>query len=394
MRVQTIRFDDRRRPRPRDKIVLGFEGGNLVERLEFILPQIAEAQTAQLMMGGKYANAVLLQRDGEAYYADLTAEIVGTDGEVEAYVQINGSGGEAWHSDVMLLITGALPNVEKEVEQRFPTAVETMLAEMAGHRAEMDEQEKRVEQAAQRAEEAAKMAEAGGGGSGGSGSTVEIDATLTQAGKAADAKATGEAVSKLSKEIDDLKENGGSESGAGLTSDAKRLLIQILRGGVYSDDVSVKISELAVSLGVGTIDYVLCQGTMSAISSGVGFMLESYNNRLSLLAALGELAIVNNSGNPPLVYPIPIPEGAVGVEVTAPSDFKYGYFYASLNGNKYTSMYDSGWQHPQAYPNIFNIPSGYSDGEHYMFINFGKRNDSSIPLEEYVGSISIKFVYE
>lgn len=37
MRVQTIRFDDRRRPRPRDKIVLGFEGDNLIERLEFIL---------------------------------------------------------------------------------------------------------------------------------------------------------------------------------------------------------------------------------------------------------------------------------------------------------------------------------------------------------------------
>jgi hypothetical protein len=40
------------------------------------------------------------------------------------------------------------------------------------------------------------------------GSSVSIDKTLTQEGAAADAKATGERLSQLSEEIDDLKENG------------------------------------------------------------------------------------------------------------------------------------------------------------------------------------------
>lgn len=52
-------------------------------------------------------------------------------------------------------------------------------------------------EAAKRAEEAAERAEsAGGGGSGGGGgSTVEVDASLTQSGKAADAKVVGDRLS-------------------------------------------------------------------------------------------------------------------------------------------------------------------------------------------------------
>lgn len=45
----------------------------------------------------------------------------------------------------------------------------------------------------------------GGGAGGGSGSAVEVDATLTQEGKAADAKAVGDRLGKISEEIDALK---------------------------------------------------------------------------------------------------------------------------------------------------------------------------------------------
>ena len=45
-------------------------------------------------------------------------------------------------------------------------------------------------------------------GSGGATETVELDATLTQAGKAADAKATGERLTALSEEIEQLKDPG------------------------------------------------------------------------------------------------------------------------------------------------------------------------------------------
>lgn len=212
VRVRTIAFTPDRMPMLR-RIRLGYEGDNLVERLEFDLPEIVQGQTATLMITG-VADAVKLKRTDEGRYAvDLTRDMIGPDGEREAYIRIDGVGGEVWQSAVMRMVTGALPDVEEEIEKVYPTAVGQMLTAMAEHSSEMQAQEERVEQAAQRAEEAAERAEAGGGGGGSGGSTVEIDATLTQAGKAADAKATGDRISQLSKEIENLKESeGGGDS--------------------------------------------------------------------------------------------------------------------------------------------------------------------------------------
>jgi len=168
VRTRTIRFSPDRSPDMR-RVKLGFEGDNMVERLEFVLPVIADKQTATMMLGGAYANAVTLElSDNGRYAVNLTKEIIGTDGEVEAYIRIDGEGGEVWQSGVMRLVTGELPDVETEIEERFPTAVETMLTEIAGHRAEMTGTLTEAQAAAERAEAAAERAEnaEGGGGSG------------------------------------------------------------------------------------------------------------------------------------------------------------------------------------------------------------------------------------
>lgn len=73
------------------------------------------------------------------------------------------------------------------------------------------------------------------------GTSVEIDSTLTQAGKAADAKTTGEKISNLSKAIADLKPGGMSATSA-------NLLITILRNGTYITDQSDNIDALAAAL--------------------------------------------------------------------------------------------------------------------------------------------------
>lgn len=164
VRVRTIAFTPDRAPTLR-RIRLGYEGDNLVERLEFELPEIAAGQTATLMITG--ADAVKLERTDEDRYAvDLTRDMIGPDGEREAYVRIDGTGERVWQSTPMRLITGALPDVEEEIDRVYPTAVGQMLTAMAEHSSEMNAQEERVEQAAQRAEEAAERAEAGGGGCG------------------------------------------------------------------------------------------------------------------------------------------------------------------------------------------------------------------------------------
>jgi len=154
--IRTVSFTSgtERKPSIR-RIRLGFETDNLIERLEFVLPQISERQTAALMIGGGQADAITLKQGTNGrYYVDLTREIIGADGERTVFLRIDGSGGEVWNSGAMQLITGALPDVSEEIEQRFPTAVETMLTEIAGHREDMADALTKAEDAVQRAEDA------------------------------------------------------------------------------------------------------------------------------------------------------------------------------------------------------------------------------------------------
>ena len=153
VRKQTIRFSPDRTPMPK-KVKIGYESDNMVERLVFVLPDIAESQTATMMMDGEYANMVTLERSGEddRYFADMTAERVGAAGEIECYIVIDGENGEVWNSGTFYLATGEVPAVNEELAERYPDAIEQMRTEMAEHRVEMAEQVQRAEDAADRAE--------------------------------------------------------------------------------------------------------------------------------------------------------------------------------------------------------------------------------------------------
>ena len=101
----------------------------------------------------------------------------------------------------------------------------------------------------------------------GGGTPVEIDDTLTQSGKAADAKAVGDRLSALNEAIDakgdPTDEQVSSAVNAyldanpvsgGISTTAKNLLITILRSGVYSDNQSDNITALETALGGGTTE--------------------------------------------------------------------------------------------------------------------------------------------
>ena len=97
----------------------------------------------------------------------------------------------------------------------------------------------------------------------GGGSTVELDTTLSQAGKAADAKAVGDALAgKQDKLIAgenitiaaDGKTISATSGGSGISTTAKNLLITILRSGVYTSDQSSNITALETALGGGTTE--------------------------------------------------------------------------------------------------------------------------------------------
>lgn len=154
MIVKTIVFRADRKPNP-SFVHIGFETDNMVERLVFVLPSIHVQQTATLMIDGKYVNMAMLAEESGRYYIDLTAELVGAPGQIDAYITIDAPDGKVWNSAPFALVTGDLPNVDGAIQEYFPDAIQQMRQEIAGHRAEMQDQSKAVQAAADRAEKAA-----------------------------------------------------------------------------------------------------------------------------------------------------------------------------------------------------------------------------------------------
>ena len=160
IKTHRIVFRADRSPMP-EWLNIGYEGDNMVERLEVILPKISDRQRAYLMIGeSEYANMVDMVADGDVrYHVDLTAELVGKAGAAQAYIAIDGDDGSTWHSGVFRLNTGDLPAVNEDIAEHYPDAVEKMREEISEHRDEMAEQTKVVADAANRAEDAAERAE-------------------------------------------------------------------------------------------------------------------------------------------------------------------------------------------------------------------------------------------
>ena len=91
------------------------------------------------------------------------------------------------------------------------------------------------------------------------------DKTLTVDGGYADAAATGEAIRKISEQINNMPGNG-------LNAVARNLLITILRAGVYASDQSGNIAALEQALSVGVSEQpsgIVQSGSILAVKSGV-----------------------------------------------------------------------------------------------------------------------------
>lgn len=156
---KTIVFRSDRTPQP-GRVHVGFETDNMVERLAFVLPQLDAQQTAMLMLGGTYVNMVQLSEGGGVYYVDMTAELIGKAGEAEGYVVVNTPDGRVWNSAPFVLITGDLPDIDGELQEHFPDAIQQMRQEIAEHNAEMAEQAETAHAAVNAAEAAARRSEA------------------------------------------------------------------------------------------------------------------------------------------------------------------------------------------------------------------------------------------
>ena len=116
----TIRFSGRQ-PSP-EQSRIGMETDQRAEKLRFLLPQIADDQSAQLMMLLPDGTAEILQiRDG---IASIPARVTEIPGRCRCWVEILGGDKVAWNSELMYLDTGDLPPISERTEAQYPTAIQ------------------------------------------------------------------------------------------------------------------------------------------------------------------------------------------------------------------------------------------------------------------------------
>ena len=124
----TIRFSGRT-PEPRN-IEIGMENDQNAETLRFLLPQVAEGQSAWLLMilpDGAEPDAIRIL-DG---MVTVPGSITEVPGRIRAWVEILGGDDIAWNSEIMTMDVGDLPAISEEVERSYPTAIQEALAAAA-----------------------------------------------------------------------------------------------------------------------------------------------------------------------------------------------------------------------------------------------------------------------
>lgn len=120
----TIRFSGRV-PSPKQNQI-GMETDQRAETLRFLLPQISDSQSAQLMLILPDGTADELQiRSGQV---TLPARITEIPGRTRAWVEILGEDTVAWNSELFYLEVGDLPPISERTEQQYPTAIQEALA--------------------------------------------------------------------------------------------------------------------------------------------------------------------------------------------------------------------------------------------------------------------------
>ena len=131
----TIRFSGRK-PSP-DHSRIGMETDQRSERLRFLLPQISDDQSAQLMMLLPDGKPEMLQiRDGIAV---VPSRVTDVPGRCRCWVEVLARGNRvAWNSEMLYLDVGDLPPISEQVEHKYPTAIQDAMDAAARAEAEAE----------------------------------------------------------------------------------------------------------------------------------------------------------------------------------------------------------------------------------------------------------------
>lgn len=92
-----------------------------------------------------------------------------------------------------------------------------------------------------------------------------------------------EGVAQLKEDIKNLKENG-----SGLTETSSKLLIKVLRNGLYANDMSEDIDTLEIELGANIVSYAIANNLTNATNNNVETSIkEGFSYSASIVADLG-----------------------------------------------------------------------------------------------------------
>lgn len=103
------------------KVRVGVQGDNLVESVQFELPQLDESQVAVLYwQNGAAADAVTLNAGG----MDIVRTMTQYSGKFTCFIEIMVNGSVLWHSELFYLTVYDLPDIAEQIDQLYPTAIE------------------------------------------------------------------------------------------------------------------------------------------------------------------------------------------------------------------------------------------------------------------------------
>lgn len=254
---------------------------------------------------------------------------------------------------------------------------------------------------------------------------------------------------RLENEIENMFVGAG-----GLSNRAKTLLIDILRRGTYTENVSNRISELSSALNasdtggdtggdnggntggdtggdnggsnngndngdtggdngndtggdngsgdntnVGTGDSyekLVVNASITATSgTAQGVELGNYNNgqRATLLASDGVVKLpIAVSGDMTSYSLIRIPRDTEKVTINGGTEFTIGLFiFELLDGTKFSKKVDTGWINMSENKYVYNISTEYADGNHYIAVNFKMDDASVFDVNSYTDILSLYF---
>lgn len=117
----TIRFSGRS-PTPR-QTQLAVEGDHYADTVRFLLPDVAGTAYLHLVQGNGRADVLPIVEN----VCEIDGYCTATPGIARGYVEIMDGLDKIWHSEIIFFTVDDLPDIDAEIAQQYPTAIQEAL---------------------------------------------------------------------------------------------------------------------------------------------------------------------------------------------------------------------------------------------------------------------------